>query len=307
MANFKGHALPGSFFLIFGFWWSVKYPFKHACRKNRKVCSSGSKVGLQRMEIIEGATKAAFALIGMIAEQFVPDGPHLRLYNYEEKQWSHLMNWQHSTMYLFYGISGIVDIITHTTKVVPVAIDRLMLSIAVFIEGFLFYYHVHGRAMLDVHIHLLLLVAVFAGALCVFLEVFHRGNIILELFRTSLCILQGSWFWQVGMISLSFSLQTAFHFSNIQAYCFFFLTPFVCGVGFFRRLLCAVIRGCSGFSSVFGRVNPDVFAAFGVRSPGFAVSVRRVCGGFSLHYGGPVVLAEYSAGSPKWDHRIAPN
>uniref|UniRef100_A0A8C5LWY0 Transmembrane protein 45B n=1 Tax=Leptobrachium leishanense TaxID=445787 RepID=A0A8C5LWY0_9ANUR len=200
MANFKGHALPGSFFLIFGFWWSVKYPFKHACRKNRKVCSSGSKVGLQRMEIIEGATKAAFALIGMIAEQFVPDGPHLRLYNYEEKQWSHLMNWQHSTMYLFYGISGIVDIITHTTKVVPVAIDRLMLSIAVFIEGFLFYYHVHGRAMLDVHIHLLLLVAVFAGALCVFLEVFHRGNIILELFRTSLCILQGSWFWQIGFV-----------------------------------------------------------------------------------------------------------
>ncbi|CAJ0952776.1 unnamed protein product, partial [Ranitomeya imitator] len=148
----------------------------------------------------------------MLAEQFVPDGPHLRLYDQEEKQWSHLMNWQHSTMYFFYGISGVVDIITHTTKAVPVAMDRLMLAIAVFVEGIhhsgiaaihditdsSFYYHVHGRQELDMHIHVLLLFAVFGGALCIFLEVFFRGNIILELFRSSLCILQGSWFWQVG-------------------------------------------------------------------------------------------------------------
>ncbi|KAM8976198.1 transmembrane protein 45A [Pelodytes ibericus] len=200
MANFKGHALPGSFFLIFGLWWSVKFPFRYVYRKNKRVSSLISKTSLQRLEIIEGAVKAGFALIGMIAEQFVPDGPHLKLYSYEEQQWSHLMNWQHSTMYLFYGISGVVDILTHTTKAVPLAMDRMMLSIAVFIEGFLFYYHVHGRAMLDIHVHLLLLVSVFAGALCIFLEVFHRSNIILELFRTSLCILQGSWFWQIGFV-----------------------------------------------------------------------------------------------------------
>ncbi|XP_053313598.1 transmembrane protein 45A [Spea bombifrons] len=200
MANFKGHALPGSFLLIIGLWWSVKFPLRYACKKNKKVCFLGSKTGLQRLDIIEGAVKAVFASVGMLAEQFVPDGPHLKLYNYEEQQWSHLMNWQHSTMYFFYGISGVVDIITHTTKAVPVAVDRAMMSIAVFVEGFLFYYHVHGRPMLDTHIHTLLLVAIFGGSLCIFLEIFHRGNIILELFRSSLCILQGSWFWQIGFV-----------------------------------------------------------------------------------------------------------
>ncbi|KAM4796063.1 transmembrane protein 45A [Rhinophrynus dorsalis] len=200
MANFKGHALPGSFFLLFGLWWSVKYPLKYACRKNKKVCSFGSKTGFHRLEVIEGAVKASFALIGMIAEQFVPDGPHLKLYDYEEQHWDHLMNWQHTTMYFFYGLSGVVDIVTHTTKAVPVSMDRMMLGIAVFIEGFLFYYHVHGRAMLDIHVHLLLLFAVFAGALCLFVEVFQRGNIVLELFRCSVCILQGSWFWQIGFV-----------------------------------------------------------------------------------------------------------
>lgn len=71
----------------------------------------------------------------MVAEQFVPDGPHLKLYNYEKKHWDHLMNWQHATMYLFYGISGLVDIVAHGTNVLPAAMDRMMLSLAVFIEG----------------------------------------------------------------------------------------------------------------------------------------------------------------------------
>ncbi|NXR12300.1 TM45B protein, partial [Semnornis frantzii] len=198
MGNFKGHALPGSFFLLFGLWWSVKYPLKYACRKNKNACYLGSRAGFQRLEFVEGIIKAVFALIGMVAEQFVPDGPHLKLYNYEEKHWDHLMNWQHATMYLFYGISGLVDIVAHGTNTLPLAMDRMMLSVAVFIEGFLFCYHLHGRAMLDVHVHQLLLFAVFGAAVCVFLEVFFRGSIVLEMLRTSLCILQGSWFWQVG-------------------------------------------------------------------------------------------------------------
>lgn len=66
-----------------------------------------------------------------------------------------------------------------------------------FVTGFLFYYHVHNRPPLDQHIHSLLLVALFGGSVSVFLEVIFRDNIVLELFRTSLVLLQGTWFWQV--------------------------------------------------------------------------------------------------------------
>uniref|UniRef100_A0A8C5M618 Bardet-Biedl syndrome 10 n=1 Tax=Leptobrachium leishanense TaxID=445787 RepID=A0A8C5M618_9ANUR len=45
-------------------------------------------------------------------------------------------------------------------------------------------------------------------------------------------------------------------------------------VRFFRPLLCAVIGSCSGF---FGGANPDVFAGFGVHSPGFAVTKMQTC------------------------------
>lgn len=72
---------------------------------------------------------------GILAEQFVPDGPHLHLTQGEGHSWVKLMNWQHSTMYLFYGISGVVDILTISPLGVPLGLDRLMLSVAVFIEG----------------------------------------------------------------------------------------------------------------------------------------------------------------------------
>lgn len=65
--------------------------------------------------------------------------------------------------------------------------------------GFLFLYHLHGRDMLDVHVHTLLLYAIFGQAFICLLEVFHRGNILLELLRATLTILQGSWFWQVSV------------------------------------------------------------------------------------------------------------
>lgn len=64
MGNFKGHALPGSFFLLFGLWWSVKYPLKYLCRKKKNTSPLGSKAGFQRIEFTEGIFKAAFALIG---------------------------------------------------------------------------------------------------------------------------------------------------------------------------------------------------------------------------------------------------
>lgn len=72
--------------------------------------------------------------------------------------------------------------------------------------GFLFYHHVHNRPPLDQYIHSLLLCAVFGGALSIFLEVILRDNIVLELFRTTLVLLQGTWFWQVIIQTLLLTL-----------------------------------------------------------------------------------------------------
>ncbi|KAM3875627.1 transmembrane protein 45A [Diretmus argenteus] len=202
MGNFKGHALPGSFFLISGLWWTGKYSLLYTTRRNKNLGSTrlASRASQRRLEIFESSVLLFFSFVGMMAEQFVSDGPKLQLYDVAEQHWDHLMNWQHATMYLFFGLAGAVSLIIHTTEAAPLALDRLMLALAFFNEGFLFLYHLHGRMELDVHVHQLLLFAVFGQALTALLEVFHRGNIILELLRCALTLLQGSWFWQIGFV-----------------------------------------------------------------------------------------------------------
>ncbi|CAB1316007.1 unnamed protein product [Coregonus sp. 'balchen'] len=200
MANFKGHALPGSCFLLLGLCWSVKYPLQHCWRRRQPKGSQKLPLFFNRIDLIEGALMIFFAFVGIMAEQFVPDGPHTHLYNRETQSWVKLMNWQHGTMYLFFGISGVVKVLSVSSLPVPLGLDRLALSLAFFIEGFLFYFHVHMRPPLDTHIHSMLFVAVFGVAASTLLEVFMRDNIVLELLRASLTILQGSWFFQIGFV-----------------------------------------------------------------------------------------------------------
>ncbi|KAL0994039.1 hypothetical protein UPYG_G00117020 [Umbra pygmaea] len=200
MANFKGHALPGSCFLLLGLCWSLKYPLRHCWRKRQPQGRPKLPQFFNRIDLVEGAIMIFLSFVGIMAEQFVPDGPHAHLYNREANAWVKLMNWQHSTMYLFFLICGIVKVLTTSSLPVPPGLDRLALSLAFFMEGFLFYFHVHMRPHLDTHIHSLLFVAVFGSAASTLLEVFMRDNIILEILRTSLTILQGTWFFQIGFV-----------------------------------------------------------------------------------------------------------
>lgn len=157
----------------------------------------------KRMDYVEGGFEIFASFVGIMVEQFVVDGPHAHLSNGEE--WVKLMNWQHSTMYLFFGISGLSLVFSTRFKGLPVGLDRFGLSLALFVEGFLFYYHVHNRPALDAHIHSLLLVAVFVGSASTMLEVFIRDNIILEMLTACMFILQGSWFYQIGFVLFPFS------------------------------------------------------------------------------------------------------
>lgn len=83
-------------------------------------------------------------------------------------------------------------------SVISVIVLNAALSGIRILAGCLFYYHVLHRPMLDQHIHSLLLIAVFLGACSTMLEVFLYDNIVLEMFRAGVTIIQGTWFWQVS-------------------------------------------------------------------------------------------------------------
>ncbi|XP_045357748.1 transmembrane protein 45A isoform X2 [Leopardus geoffroyi] len=200
MGSFRGHALPGTFFITMGIWWTIKCTLKYACKKHKRTSYLGSKALFHRMDIVEGIVIICMALTGMLGEQFVAEGPHLALYNYKEGQWVQLLSWHHSTMYFFFGLVGVANILRFIISSFPISLIKLLLSNALFVEAFILYNHTHGREMLDIFVHQLLVLAVFVAALIGFLEFFVRNNVIVELLQMTFILLQGSWFWQIGFV-----------------------------------------------------------------------------------------------------------
>lgn len=66
MGSFKGHALPGSFFLVFGMWWSGKYSLWYATRRNKNIGSSrlAGRALQRRLEVVESAVVLLFTVVG---------------------------------------------------------------------------------------------------------------------------------------------------------------------------------------------------------------------------------------------------
>ena len=66
MGSFKGHALPGSFFLIGGLWWTGKYSFWYATRRNKCLGSTrlASRASQRRLEVIESFLMLFFSVVG---------------------------------------------------------------------------------------------------------------------------------------------------------------------------------------------------------------------------------------------------
>lgn len=66
MGSFKGHALPGSFFLVAGIWWTAKHSLWYATRRNKNIGSTrlASRASQRRLEIIENSVVVFFSFMG---------------------------------------------------------------------------------------------------------------------------------------------------------------------------------------------------------------------------------------------------
>ncbi|KAI8792000.1 transmembrane protein 45B [Biomphalaria glabrata] len=195
MGDFKGHALPGSLFLLYGMWWAVCVTKRYLlCRRagSRYIssatfpcpCACGPLTRLP----IEGFIKVGLTGFGMLAE-IIFNLPHPSMGII-----------QHATMYFFFLMSGIVDIASHYGAPLPPATDYIALTLAFAVEGLLFANHLHGRPMVDVHIHVLLVYVIALTVVCLILEAKFQKSSLLSMARAYLVMLQGSWFWGVGVI-----------------------------------------------------------------------------------------------------------
>jgi len=202
MGTFGGHALPGSFFIIFGLWWTVQM-FRRYFASQRKgsvpykssvtfpvdfICCGSAK--LRRWEW-EGFFKIFFTLIGFLGEVITA---------HKDGRFTHFGNGQHATMFFFFGMSGAVDILVYHRAPLPKDSEYLIGALSFIVEAVLFMFHLHGRTQFDVLIHTLLLYVVYGNIIVTIVEMRYRNSITVSLARAYLILLQGTWFWQAGFL-----------------------------------------------------------------------------------------------------------
>ncbi|CAO2632012.1 Transmembrane protein 45A, partial [Lemmus lemmus] len=78
-------------------------------------------------------------------------------------------------------------------------LDGIILTGMVLV-AFIMYNHTHGRVVVDIFLHKILALATFLTGLVSFMEVLTKNNITLELMRSSLILLQGTWLWHMGFV-----------------------------------------------------------------------------------------------------------
>ena len=226
MGSFEGHVIPGIFFVIYGLWWLLNTYVLHFW--NRNGSSSSGKVnraGLRReYEInrrswlslpccprvhLEPVVKVLLSIIGIIVEllfNVVPDPDHegqtkiiVKVYLTIHGDDPPVAKLQHATMYAFFMISGIVDLLSLLVRI-PKKTGQLFLSIAFLMEGLLFYFHVDERKMLDVRVHYILTLAIFGCAIASLARMYSGTNLFINLSLSFAIIYQGVWFIQAATI-----------------------------------------------------------------------------------------------------------
>ncbi|OWF43519.1 transmembrane protein 45B-like [Mizuhopecten yessoensis] len=231
MGSFPGHALPGSFFIVVSLWWTVNivYYFNKArwtgqtylCRSNFMLYR---QTGPYKVVPVEAIFKIIFAVVGILGEFIwalkydfgLPVG-----------------NAQHMTMFAFFGISGMCDVIAHYKRgFVPPNIDYVAIILAFLVEALLFNFHLHGRSSLDATIHSLLVYTILSSAILIGVESIMVNNALVSLTKALSLLVHGTWFWQIGFILYSPSRVPSSWHAEDQDHIFLAVLVFVWHVAF---------------------------------------------------------------------------
>ena len=112
-----------------------------------------------------------------------------------------LNDFAYATMFAMFLISASVETLRfYSILFLPPATEHVLSSLAFFVVGKLFYFHIDGRPELDQKLHILIYVVAFSIAIVIILEGWQRTYFILFVTRTILVVLLGTWFFQVANV-----------------------------------------------------------------------------------------------------------
>ena len=205
MGTFEGHIFPGTIFMAYGIWWTVQMYLRYfkSINNNTTFKSSvtypcSSLCGKYRNYPLESLIK--IAILGSWLPFELLQGVRLEIL---------LENSQHATMFFFFILAGVVELLLYYGHPLPKDTDYVTNILAVGIEGLLFFFHIHGRSEVNQRVHLLLIFVILLNFVFLCIEMSCRTSLLAALCRSYSFILQGTWFWQTAFVLFNPSQNAA--------------------------------------------------------------------------------------------------
>ncbi|PRW44434.1 Transmembrane 45B [Chlorella sorokiniana] len=240
-----GHMVPGAFFLAWGAWWALMLYARYvrclaAKRPFRTQAWSRLPVGPPRLRAapLEPLVKVVLPLLGVLGELWLGHESYRTLYQPNGQfVTDNLNDWQHSAMYTCFIASGVVDLLAHFCGA-PAGTELGFLSLAFLGEGLLLVFHLKGPPV-EILVHLILGLQVFATVLAILAELARPTSILAASLRPWLTMLQGAWWMQTAYIMYTGAPQWD---PDLMASSMFVPVPFVLlTVGIAFAMLCTLL------------------------------------------------------------------
>ncbi|KAM7132330.1 transmembrane epididymal protein 1A-like [Molossus nigricans] len=208
MGTLEGHLLPGICFFFFSLYYSVRVSLA-LLREQRFLkipLPPREKRGHTWWKLVpmEAMVKIVISLAGIMAEFYYPPGNNrLRIVKWEDPQrpFLYLNNWSHATIYSFFLLSGVVDIVSQSCQArQSIKLEHAAEALAFFVLALLMLVHSEHKNALEVRVHILFIVPTLLVCLVLAIEVWVPDQPPLWVLKTWMGLVFSTWMLQLCLV-----------------------------------------------------------------------------------------------------------
>ncbi|EPQ02855.1 Transmembrane epididymal protein 1 [Myotis brandtii] len=207
MGTLAGHLLPGICFLFFALYYSVlvSLALLRGQRFLQPPLPPKEKRGHRWKQVpVLGVGKVVITLTGILAEFFYPPGVNrMKMVNWEDPRRPFVFsnNWHHITMYGFFMLSGVVDIVSQSCQArQSIKLERAAEALAFCVLALLMMAHIENKSILEIRVHILFIVPTFLVSLVLAIEVWVPDQPQLWVLKTWFVLVLSTWMLQLCLV-----------------------------------------------------------------------------------------------------------
>ena len=200
----------GVFFIFFAFWWHINNCVRYIRSLGNK---DDGNIKRQRIKFQGSTTYPCFFVpsktihhlpIESICKILITS-THFSIEiitGYKSMPHPHLgdVNVHHMAMLFGFFLGAWVEILVHYKVPLPKRIPQVMGVLAFAMEAIMMILHLHGRTLIDVHIHQLLAIAMTCSMIGALAECFDPNNFWFIVARSFFALTQGTWLIQAAYV-----------------------------------------------------------------------------------------------------------